>query len=200
MIALMIVRAMIVGVIVMRVIMVVMRMIVRMMIVVLMVMVMMPVTVMIMGVIMMMMVVMLAVMVIMIVSMIMRMAMRRAGIGAPFRIERPFDRDDLRAEAARHVLDHVIAPDPERAPRQLDRQMTIAEMPGDPRQRDRVLAADLGERLRRRHHFDEAAVVEREAVAGAEHHGLRQVEQKGEALDAGHRHAAAVAVVIIEHD
>jgi hypothetical protein len=135
-----------------------------------------------------------------VVVMVMPVAMRRAGISAAFRIERTFDGDDLRAEAARHILDHVIAPDPQGASRQLDRQVTIAEMPGDPRERHRVLAADLGERLRGRHHFDNAAVFERQAVACAQHQSVGQIEQKGEALDAGHRHPAAMTVIVIEHD
>ena len=182
-VVLMIVRTMAMGMIaVMRMVVVVMRMIVMMIV----------------GMIMMVIVVVPVVVVVMMIVLV--AAMRRAGIGAAFRVERPLDGDDFRAEAARHVLDHMVAPDPERASRQLDRQVTIAEMPGDPRQRDRVLAADLGERLRRRDHFDDAAVLQRETVAGAQHQSLGQIEQEGEALDAGHRDAAAMTIVIIEHD
>ena len=94
------------------------------------------------------------------VAVLVRMAMSLPGIGAAFRVERPFDGDDLGTEAARHLLDHMVAPDPERAPRQFDGQMTIAEMPGDASQRDRVLAADFGERLGRGDHFDDASVLQ----------------------------------------
>ncbi len=186
MIGLVIVRAVVMSMmIVMRVVRVVMRMIAMMVV----------------GAAMIMMMVM-PVVVAMIVMMIMlaRVAMCRTGISATFRVERPFDGDDFRAEAARHVLDHTIAPDAQRASGQFDRQVTIAKMPGDASQRDRVLASYLGKRLRRGDHFDDAPIFERQAVAGAQHQSLRQIEQKGEATDARHRHAPAMPVVVVEHD
>jgi hypothetical protein len=77
--------------------------------------------------------------------------------------------------------------------------MAIAEMPGDARQRRSVRAFDFGKRLGRGDDLDNASVFDRQAVAGAQHHRLRQIEQKGEAFDAGHRDATAIAVVEVEH-
>jgi hypothetical protein len=78
--------------------------------------------------------------------------------------------------------------------------MTIAKMPGDARERDSVLAADFGKRLRRGDDFDDASVLEREPIAGPQHHGFRQVEKEFEAANPCHRQAAAITVVMVEHD
>ncbi len=124
---------------------------------------------------------------------------RRADIGAAFRIERRFDRDDCAAEAARHLLDHGIAADAQALSHQFGRQVAIAEVPGDARQRGGVGGADFGERFGRGDDFDDAAVLQLQPVAGAQHHRFGQIEQEAEPAHAGHGDAAAVALVIIEH-
>ena len=92
-----------------------------------------------------------------------------------------------------------IAADAQRLRRHLGRQVPVAEMPGDAHEGERVGGADFGERLGRGQNLDEAAVLEPEAVAAAQHRRLRQVEQEGEPADAGHDEAAAVALVELEH-
>ena len=47
--------------------------------------------------------------------------------------------------------------------------------------------------------FDDAAVLQFEPVAGAQHHRFGQIEQEAEAAHAGHGDAAPVALVVIEH-
>ena len=64
----------------------------------------------------------------------------------------------------------------------------------------RVGGADLGERLGRGDHLDDPAVLEPQPVAAAQHRRLGEVEQEGEAADAGHDEAAAIALVEVEHD
>ena len=82
----------------------------------------------------------------------------------------------------------------------LRRQMAVAEMPGDPDQMLRIVAADLGQRLGGRDHLDQPAVVEHQRVAAAQRHRVFEVEQEFEPARAGHRHPPPVAVVEIEHD
>ena len=77
--------------------------------------------------------------------------------------------------------------------------MAIAEMPGDPNQMLRIAAANLDQRLRRRHHLDQAAIVEHQRVAAAQRDGVFEVEQKREPARAGHRHPPPVPIVEIEH-
>ena len=79
-------------------------------------------------------------------------------------------------------------------------QMAVAEVPGDADQRGGVGGADLGERFGRGDDLDDAAVLELQPVASAQHHRLGQIEQEVEAAHAGHRQAAPIALVVVEHD
>lgn len=129
-----------------------------------------------------------------------RVRMAATGIGAAFRIERRFDLDDSCTEPLDHRLDDVIAPDPQALGHDLRRQMAVAEMPGDPNQVLRVVAADLGQRLRRRHDFDQPAIVEHQRVTAPQRDRVLQIEQKLEPARARHRHPPPVPIVEIEHD
>jgi hypothetical protein len=136
----------------------------------------------------------------MVVGVIVSMDRRGGDIGAAFGIERRFDRDDAGAEAARHILDDVIAPDAQAFLQQFGRQMAIAEMPGDPHQGGGVGAANFSQGLGRSDDFDDPPVLQRQAIAGPQHHRLRQIEQEGQTPNPGHRHAPAIAIVVIEND
>ena len=73
-------------------------------------------------------------------------------------------------------------------------------MPGEPHHLPGIATAKLDQRLRRRNHLDEPAVVEHQGVAAAQRDRLRQIEQEFEATRAGHGHATPVAVVELQHD
>ena len=75
------------------------------------------------------------------------------------------------------------------------RQMAIAEMPGEARERCRVAAAHLDQVLFGGLHLDEAALLQLQAVAGMQHDGLDQIEQEIEPAVAQHAQAPAIAVV-----
>jgi hypothetical protein len=155
-------------------------------------------------------VVMMEIIMVMVVAMIMRrvamriagrrMGMAAAGIGAAFGVERRLDLDHARAKTLDHRLDDMIAPDPQPLGHDLGRQMPVAEMPGDPDQMMRVGAPDLEQRLRRRDHFDQPAIVEHQRVAAAQRDRVFEIEQKLEPARAGHRHPPPVPIVEIEHD
>ena len=98
---------------------------------------------------------------------LMRMSVRRAGIGATFRIERRLDLHDTRAEPFHHRLDDVIPADAQGLRHDLRRQMTVAEMPGDPDQVMRIASLYLEQRLRRSHYLDQPAVFQHQRVAAA---------------------------------
>ena len=138
--------------------------------------------------------------VMMVVTVIVPMSRRGRDISTPFGVERRFDLDNAGAQSARHILDDMIAPDAQTFLEQFGRQVAIAEVPGDARQRGGVGAADLRQFFGRCDNFDNASIVQRQAIAGSQHHRLWQVEQKGEAAHAGHRNAAPITVVIIEND
>jgi hypothetical protein len=130
----------------------------------------------------------------------MRVVVMGRDIGAALRIERRLNGDHLCAKSVRHIFDDVIATNAQRAAGQFDRQMAIAEMPGDASERDRVLATDFGQRLWSGDDFDDASILERQPIAGPQHHRLRQIEKKFEAANPCHRQAAAIPVVVIQDD
>jgi hypothetical protein len=121
------------------------------------------------------------------------------GIGAALRLERRFDLKQFRAKAAQHILDDMIAPDAELPARDLNRQMTIAEVPGYAREILRLVAADLRQGLRRGHDFDKAAIFQHQGIAMAQDQGLGKIEQKGKPMHGLHHDAAAVTRIVIEH-
>jgi hypothetical protein len=128
------------------------------------------------------------------------MRMTIAGIGATFGIERRLDFDHARSQPFDHRLDDVIAPDPQAFRHDLRRQMTIAEVPGDPNQVMRVGALDLDQRLRRGDDLNQPTIVQHQRVPASQHNGAFQIEQKFHTARAGHRHPPPVAIVEIEHD
>ena len=128
-----------------------------------------------------------------------RVRMAAAGIGAALGVERRLDLDDPRAQPLHHRLDDVIAPDPQPPCRDLGRQMAVAEMPGDPHQMLRIPAADLRQRLRRRHHLDQPAILEHQRVTAAQRDRVFQIEQKFKPARARHHHPPPVTIVEIEH-
>ncbi|KQT15011.1 hypothetical protein ASG57_32895 [Bradyrhizobium sp. Leaf396] len=84
-----------------------------------------------------------------------------------FWIERRLDLDHARAEPLHHLLDHVIAADAQGLRHDLGRQMAVAEMPADANEVVRIAAADLEQRLGRRDHLDQAAVLQHQRIPAA---------------------------------
>jgi len=128
------------------------------------------------------------------------MVMAATDIGAAFRIERRLDLDHAGAKALHHFLDYVVAADPQMLSRDLDREMSVTEMPGEPHHLAGVDAAKFDQRLGGGDHFDKTAIFEHQRIAAAQCDRLRQIEQELEAAGAGHGHATAMTVVELQHD
>jgi len=137
---------------------------------------------------------------IMTVTMIAIVAVRMLPVRALLRIERRLDRKKPRTEPAQHVLDHVIAANAQPIADDLHLDMTIADMPGEPRQLLTSGGRDLDQRLPPADDAHDAAVVEHETVTVPQSGRPRQVEQKGRAAFAGQDHAAAMPLVRIEQN
>lgn len=173
------------------------------MVVTIMMIVMMVVVVMIVGMVMPVAVILMAVPMVMVIGVIVTVIMAvdaPVTIGAAFRIERRFDGRHRGAEAFQHRLDDMVAADAQPLAEKFGRQMTVAEMPGDPHEMGGVAGRYLGQRLRRRLDGDDAAVLEQQPVAMAQRNRIRQVEQEGCAALGRHRDAPAMAGVEIEDD
>ena len=137
---------------------------------------------------------------VMVVRMTVFGSMAGVGIGAAFGIERRLDLDDARAQSLHHGFDDMIAPDPQALAGDLGRQMAIAEMPGDPDQMVRIDATYLHQRLRRRDHLDQPAIIQHQRIAAAQRDRVFEVEQEFKPSGARHRHPPPVPIVEIEHD
>ena len=94
----------------------------------------------------------------------------------------------------------MIAPDAQRLGHDLGRQMSIAEMPGDPDQMMRISALDLDQRLGSGDHLDQPAILQHQRIAAAQRDRVLEIEQEGQSARSGHGHAPAVTLVEIEHD
>jgi len=72
-----------------------------------------------------------------------RMAMTATGIGAAFGVEGCLDLDDARTQTLHHRLNHMIASDAQAFCHDLRRQVTVAEVPGNPDQMVRIGSPDF---------------------------------------------------------
>jgi len=131
---------------------------------------------------------------------LMMMVSGRRNIGTALGIERRLDLDDARAQSAHHILDHVIATNPQMPSGDLDRQVTVAEMPGNTDELKRVVAADFGQRLGGRHDLDKPAVIQHQRVAAAQGDGFGQIEQERQPACSRHCQTPTMAIVEFENN
>jgi quercetin dioxygenase-like cupin family protein len=94
----------------------------------------------------------------------------------------------------------VVAPDADFVADDLHVGMAVAEMPGEPDQRQRRWSGNLGKRLGLPGHQHHGTVIEHDAVAVTQRHRLVEVQQERGALLACERDAAATPVAGVEHD
>ncbi len=144
-------------------------------------------------------------MVVLVVSMliIMRvvvMVVARRSVSAALGIKRRGDFQHLGAELADHVSHYMIAADAQRMRQELRRQMPVAEMPSNAGEMPCIGAADLQKRLGRGNHFNKPAVLEYQRIAVAQFDRNGKIKQEGRAPCSGHRHSAAMAIVVAEYD
>ena len=82
------------------------------------------------------------------------------------------------AEALQHRFDHVVVGDAQAGTvYHLNRQVAVAEVPGEAGEMARIRRPDLQHVLRCGVHHEPAAVLEREAVALSQRRRLRQIEK-----------------------
>lgn len=122
----------------------------------------------------------------------------RGLVGAALGVKGRVDFDDLGAETDRHRHNDVIAPDANRHVQHFRRQMSIAQMPSDPRQMFRIGAADLKKRLGRGDDFDQPPIFQHQRVAVVQRGTGRQIEEKGRAFDSCYLNATTMPALVIE--
>jgi len=119
-------------------------------------------------------------------------------IGAAFRIEGRLQRVQSSAELFHHILDDVIAPDPEGCAHELRWQMPVTQMPGDLDEMGRVLGFNLDKVFRLGNHFDDAAILQFKTIGVAQMNRARLVQQKSETVLSVQDGTSAIPVVKIK--
>lgn len=121
-------------------------------------------------------------------------------VGPSLRIEGGDERCHPSPETLHHVLDHMVAPNAQRAGNKLGRQVAVAQVPGNAQQGVRRRGLYLDKVLGRGEHRDDAPVRKPQAVAVMKVNRLRHVEEHLRAARAIEHGAAAVPVLPVKHD
>lgn len=135
-------------------------------------------------------------MVVIVVLMVVMMAASR--VRAVFRIERGLDHRYRSTEKPDHIFNNMITPDQDAIRQQHDRQMPIAEMPGNAHEIGRRCRRDFRKLFFCRHYPNSAAVFQQERIALSNPMRTRQIEQKFESIFSRHRQTTAMPIVKIE--
>ena len=136
--------------------------------------------------------------VVMAVSMVMRVAVTVAGISAAHWVEWCDDVLDLGAQPFEHRLDDMVAQDQDAIRRDRGGEMAVADVPGELGEMKRIPGPDRVERLVGGGDLDHAAALDRQGVAGRQHHRLGQVDQNLATLDGFDHAPAQMAFVMLE--
>ena len=130
----------------------------------------------------------------MVVMMIVVMTIAGNGVSAAFRLERRIDRLELCSESLQRLLKRRITTQAHAVFLYLDRYVTVAKVPGQPRERHGIFDAHFEERFGFRNDLHNAAIVEQQRVVGAKAHGFRKIEFDTRAFDAEEKAALRLAL------
>src|SRR5262245_21856226 len=121
-------------------------------------------------------------------------------VRAAFGLKSCLKRHNRRSEAAQHVFDDVIRPNPKSVAADLGRHMTIAEMPRESHELTRFRVSDVDEGLGRCSNDEPRPVIELQAVSIGHVDRGGQIEKDLVALIADQADAATMPMVEIESD
>ncbi len=119
-------------------------------------------------------------------------------IGAALGLERPVHGIHRATLPAHHLRQDMVVLDVDRVGGDFGRGMTVADVPGDAHQPQRVLRANLEQALRRGLDQHEPAIFQLDGVAVTERSRLVEIEQDAEPAIGRQGEAAAVAIVMVE--
>ena len=94
--------------------------------------------------------------------------------------------------------DHVVAPDQQPVRLDLAWQMTVAEVPGQPRKVVRVAASDFEQVLLGGADLDLSSILQRQTVAIGQHGRVGQIDEHGQPAVGGQDRPAQVAGGVVE--
>ncbi len=115
-----------------------------------------------------------------------------------FWLERRFNRAEPGPKTFQHGLDNLVCPDAQRGFGDFNRQMPIANMPGEARQTRRIMRRCFNQLFRQSFDGDQPSILKFQRITIPKVLGLRQIEQKLQAADPAHVKPATVAVLEIQ--
>ncbi len=119
-------------------------------------------------------------------------------VGAGFGVEGGFDLVDVAAELFDHFFDDVVSADADFVAEELDREMAVAEVPGDPDQLGIVVGVDFEQLFRCGDDAHDRAVLAHQPVAVTKSCDVWQIEHQVVFTDGAKQDAAAMAAVEVE--
>jgi hypothetical protein len=131
---------------------------------------------------------------------VMMFVMVAVTVGAAFGLESGLDRLKICSEAAEHVFDHVVGPNPKNAVSNLRRQMPIAQVPRKSHQLYRIFMSDFYQLLERGLNLQPPSIFQLQPISIGHGYRLRKVEKNIVPLICRQTKAAAMACVEIESE
>ena len=131
---------------------------------------------------------------------VMKFVMVAVTVSAAFGLERDLDRLKMCSEAAKHVFDHVVRPNPKNVGSDLRRQMPIAQVPGKSHELYRIFMSDLYEVLGSGLNLQPPSIFQLQPISIGHGNRLRKVEKNIIPLICRQAKAAAMARVEIESE
>jgi len=139
-------------------------------------------------------------MVIVVVVIMVVMVVMAPRICTSFGIERRLDFVHMASQAFDHIANYMIGANADAVSQHLHRQVAVAEVPCDPHKLAFLVRMNLQQFLGLGADLRHAAVVQRQPVAMAQPHCLRQIEHDFGPCFGTEQDAAAVASVVVDQD
>jgi len=121
-------------------------------------------------------------------------------IGATLGLEGRLHYRELRAEAAEHMLDHVVGPDAENLVANFSRQMPVTEVPSQAHKLVWIFVPNFDNKLPSGLNHQPPPIFKLQTISISHRNGVRKVEEDFFALVRRQAYAAAMARVKIESE
>jgi hypothetical protein len=123
-----------------------------------------------------------------------------ATVGATLGLKRRPHLDEISSQAFEHGFDHMVGSNAKDRATDLRRQMSVPQMPGEPRQLLGISMADIYHRLRSRLYFEPSPIMQAQPVSIGHGNGVWQIEEDLFALIGYQTNASAVTLFEMKSD
>jgi hypothetical protein len=121
-----------------------------------------------------------------------------AAVSTAFGLEGSVLSYEIRSEAKKHILDHMVGPNAKNFVSDFSRQMPISQMPRNANKLMRIFVTDFNNKLRSGLNFEPPPIFKLQAISISHCNRLRKVEKDVFALIRSQANATAMARIKIE--